>query len=147
MRVAFLATQNFLFACSICGNHYSMFIILHMIRHIIIRYFQIFYTQHSKQHYHIKDPHCILLHTAAHAFLQVSTGPAQQLHTHSCNAHQVLQMAGITTSVSVRVASVRLPFVPVSVICPMRTLGGTSQLLHRRCTPSETANLGLRSSS
>ena len=109
-----------------------------------------FYFSHSAKttlriHTHVLHDHYISIrirpdHTtmtghlriAAHAFLQLSTGPPA-MPIKSCREQALPR-------VSVCVSPVfRLPFVSVDVICPRRTLDGTSTLFHRRCTPSETA--------
>ena len=118
----------------LCSSYY----ILHISRHYIsvgtealTRTFRtdISYLKHARLDHHMMTMH---MRIVARAFLQLSTGPPA-MPIKSCREQALPR-------VSVCVSPVfRLPFVSVDVICPRRTLDGTSPLLHRRCTPSETA--------
>ena len=132
-----------------------MFIILHISRYFIIRHFQKIYTQQkttlsiythvSHGHYlstHVRLDHNMMtvhLRTVARAFLQVSIGPAQQLHPRSCNPIKSCTTAGITICIWAYRQCCACHLCPWLWLCPRRTLDGTSPFLHRRYTPSETA--------
>ena len=99
---------------------------------------------------HVRPDHNMMtvhLRTVVRAFLQVSIGPAQQLHPHSCNPIKSCKTAGITTCLCAYRQCFACHLCQWLWLCPRRTLDGTSPFLHRRYTPSETAAFGSRRTS
>ena len=80
------------------------------------------YTHVSHGHYlstHVRLDHNMMtvhLRTVARAFLQVSIGPAQQLHPRSCNPIKSCTTAGITICIWAYRKCFRLPFVSMAVV-------------------------------
>ena len=139
----------------LCSSYY----ILHISRHYIsvgtflLGTFKIFtgkttlriYTHVSHGHYlstHVRlDRNMMTVHlrTVARAFLQISIGPAQQLHPRSCNPIKSCTTAGITICICAYRKCFACHLCQWLWLCSRRTLNGTSPFLHRRYTPSETA--------
>ena len=136
-----------------------MFIILHISKHLIIRHFKyctlsknnIYNHKHLLHEHHMSkhvrpDHHMMTVHlrTVARAFLQVSIGPAQQLHPRSCNPVKSCTTAGITTYLGAYRQCFACHLCQWLWLCSRRTLNGTSPFLHSWYTPSETAAFDYR---
>jgi hypothetical protein len=114
------------FAC-FC-NPYSMFIILPISRHLI----NIYNHKHLLHEHHMSkhvgpDHHMMTVHmrTVARAFLQISIGPAQQLHPRSCNPIKSCTTAGITMCLCAYRQCFACHLCQWLWLCPRRTLDGT----------------------